>query len=126
MKILMINKFLYPKGGSETYILKLGNYLKTQGHEVEYFGMDHPDRNVGNCADSYTTNIDFHTGKIEKIFYPFKIVYSVETRKKIRNVLDQFQPDVIHLNNFIYKTQTTLTCVLVWHTVGFCFSYQCC
>ena len=28
MKILMINKFLYPNGGSETYIFKLGDYLK--------------------------------------------------------------------------------------------------
>ena len=32
MKILMINKFLYPNGGSETYIFKLGEYLKYMGH----------------------------------------------------------------------------------------------
>ena len=41
MKILMVNKFLYPNGGSETYMFKLGAYLKSLGHEVEYFGMDH-------------------------------------------------------------------------------------
>ena len=29
MRILMINKFLYPNGGSETYIFKLGDYLKS-------------------------------------------------------------------------------------------------
>ena len=29
MKILMINKFLYPNGGSETYIFKLGGYLQS-------------------------------------------------------------------------------------------------
>ncbi len=28
MKILMINKFLYPNGGSETYIFKLGECLE--------------------------------------------------------------------------------------------------
>ena len=27
MKILLINKFLHPNGGSETYIFKLGEYL---------------------------------------------------------------------------------------------------
>lgn len=37
MKILMVNKFLYPNGGAETYIFKLGDYLSTQGHEVQYF-----------------------------------------------------------------------------------------
>ena len=40
MKILMVNKFLYPHGGSETYIFDLGSQLKQMGHDVEYFGMD--------------------------------------------------------------------------------------
>lgn len=30
MNILMINKFLYPNGGSETYIFKLGDFLKAK------------------------------------------------------------------------------------------------
>lgn len=60
MKILMVNKFLYPNGGSETYMFKLGDYLISQGHEVEYFGMEHPDRRVGNSIDCYTENMDFH------------------------------------------------------------------
>ena len=29
MRILMINKFLHPNGGSETYIFKLGAYLES-------------------------------------------------------------------------------------------------
>ena len=34
MKILMVNKFLYPNGGSETYIFKLGEYQK--GRDTKY------------------------------------------------------------------------------------------
>lgn len=34
MKILMVNKFLYPNGGSETYIFELGRQLQAMGHEV--------------------------------------------------------------------------------------------
>lgn len=79
----MINKFLYPNGGSETYILKLGNYLKTEGHEVQYFGMEHKERRVGNVVNVYTSNMDFHVGsKLSKLRYPFKTIYSVEARKK--------------------------------------------
>ena len=37
MKILLVNKFLYPKGGAETYILKLGDILRSCGHAVQYF-----------------------------------------------------------------------------------------
>lgn len=104
MKVLMINKFLYPNGGSETYIFKLGKYLISQGHEVQYFGMEHEGRCVGNQVNAYTSDMDFHGGnKLAKVFYPLKTIYSVEARKKIRKVLDDFQPDVCHLNNFNYQ-----------------------
>lgn len=103
MKILMVNKFLYPNGGSETYIFKLGDWLESQGHAVEYFGMEHEGRIVGNRVNSYTFNMDFHSGKLQKFLYPFKIIYSREARKKIRLVLDDFKPDVIHLNNFNFQ-----------------------
>lgn len=103
MKILMINKFLYPNGGSETYIFELAKQLERMGHEVQFFGMEHPSRIVGNCAESYTSNMDFHGGRIKKILYPFKIIYSREARKKLRPVLHLFEPDVIHLNNFNFQ-----------------------
>lgn len=104
MKILMINKFLYPKGGSETYVLKLGAYLERLGHEVQYFGMEHEGRCVGNAMESYTSDMDFHGGsKLSMLSYSVKTIYSREARRKIRVVLDDFQPDVCHLNNFNYQ-----------------------
>lgn len=103
MKILIVNKFLYPNGGAETYIFEIGRQLKEMGHEVQYFGMEHEGRVVGNHAESYTSNMDFHTGKLAKLLYPFKIIYSKEARHKIKAVLDDFKPDVVHLNNFTYQ-----------------------
>ena len=104
MKILMINKFLHPNGGSETYIFKLGDYLKANGHEVEYFGMEHEGRCVGNSVNAYTSDMDFHGGSIfSKLTYPLKTIYSREARTQIRKVLDSFKPDVCHINNFNYQ-----------------------
>lgn len=104
MKILMINKFLYPKGGSETYMLSLGSYLQGQGHEVQYFGMEDEKRCVGNNVGAYTSNMDFHSSnKLARLTYPFKTIYNAEARKKIRQVLDDLCPDVCHINNFNYQ-----------------------
>ena len=103
MKVLMVNKFLYPNGGSETYIFKLGEQLQKEGHEVQYFGMEHEGRIVGNHAESYTSNMDFHTGNLQKLLYPFRIIYSREAKKKITVVLRDFQPDVVHLNNINFQ-----------------------
>lgn len=96
MKILLVNKFLYPNGGSETYVFEVGRQLEKMGNEVQYFGMEHEGRIVGNHAESYTSNMDFHSGKLAKFLYPFKIIYSVEARRKIREVLEDFEPDVVH------------------------------
>ena len=104
MKVLMINKFLYPNGGSETYMFELGKQLERMGHEVQYFGMEHEGRCVGNRVDAYTGSMDFHGGsKLTKLTYPLKTIYSSEARQKLRLVLDDFRPDVIHLNNFNYQ-----------------------
>ena len=104
MKVLMINKFLYPNGGSETYMFELGKQLERMGHEVQYFGMEHEGRCVGNRVDAYTGSMDFHGGsKLTKLTYPLKTIYSSEARQKLRLVLDDFRPDVIHPNHFNYQ-----------------------
>lgn len=103
MKILMVNKFLYPRGGSESYMLKLSNQLKSMGHEVEYFGMYDEKNTVGNSSGLYTTNMDFHSKGLSRFLYPFKIIYSIDAQKKIGKVLDNFKPDVVHLNNINFQ-----------------------
>lgn len=104
MRVLIVNKFLFPNGGSETYIFKLGDHLIKMGHEVQYFGMEHEGRCVSNNMKAYTSDMDFHQGNvISKLTYPFKTIYSVEARRKMRLVLDDFKPDVVHLNNFNYQ-----------------------
>ena len=114
MKVLMINKFLHPNGGSETYIFKLGEYLNENGHQVQYFGMEHEGRIVGNKVNAYTSDMDFHNGsKLSKLTYPVKTIYSREARKKIRQVLDDFKPDVCHLNNFNYQLTPSIILEIV-------------
>ncbi len=103
MKILMVNKFLYPRGGCETYMLSLAEQLQKLGHEVEFFGMYDDKNTVGNTIEQYTQNMDFHSKGLERFFYPFKIIYSFEAKKKLIKVIDNFKPDIIHLNNINFQ-----------------------
>lgn len=116
MKVLFVNKFLYENGGSETYIFKLGEALKNRGHEVQYFGMEHEGRCVSNNVGAYTSDMDFHGGnKLSKLTYPLKTIYSKEARQKIRLVLDDLAPDVVHLNNFNYQlTPSVILEIVKW------------
>lgn len=99
MNILLVNKFLFYKGGAETYVFKLGDMLTSKGHNVQYFGLKNDSNVVGNNVNSYVSDMDFNKGIKSNLLAPFKIIYSVEARRKIRKVLYDFKPDIVHLNN---------------------------
>ena len=99
MKILLVNKFLYPKGGAETYTLKLGEMLRSRGNAVQYFGLANEKNTVGNHAGAYAADLDFSAGMLKNLHAPLRIIYNGPARRKIRAVLEDFQPDVVHLNN---------------------------
>lgn len=103
MKILMVNKYLYRRGGAETYVIELGKALEELGHEVQYFGMADERNVLSNDAGVYTEKIDFHTSSAKYLTYPFTIIYSFEAARKIGTVLDSFKPDIVHLNNFNFQ-----------------------
>ena len=71
----MVNKFLYPSGGAETYTLKLGKILETHGHQVQYFGLDNAKNTVGNDASAYVSNMDFSKGILQNLSAPFRKYY---------------------------------------------------
>ncbi len=103
MKILFVNKFLYPRGGAETYVLKIGEELTRRGHQVEYFGMYDEKNTVGNSLGLSTVNKDFHEAGVEKVLYPLHIIYSLEAKEKMKRVIRHFQPDIIHFNNINFQ-----------------------
>ena len=58
--------------------------------------------------------MDFHAGsKIAKLTYPLKTIYSLEARTQLRKVLDDFEPDVCHLNNFNYQLTPSIILEIV-------------
>ena len=53
----------------------------------------------------------FH--KRVKLTYPIKTIYSKEARVQLRKVLDDFKPDVCHLNNFNYQLTPSIILEIV-------------
>jgi glycosyltransferase involved in cell wall biosynthesis len=105
MKILLINKFLYPKGGDAICTLDTGKLLQAHGHEVVFWGMDHPDNPDYHHKDLFVDNIDFqHSGGVKKQFLAaMNILYSFEAKRKIRKLIERVCPDVVHLNNYAHQ-----------------------
>ena len=52
MKVLLVNKYHYLKGGSERYYFTLASLLKESGHEVIFFAMEN-ERNFPCNQEKY-------------------------------------------------------------------------
>ena len=101
MRILLVNKFHYRKGGAETYYLTVGSELERMGHEVAYFSMRHPDNLPCEWDKYFVTQREYNNVK-----NPFKaardgvaLIYSLEAKRNFQALCEEFRPDVVHLNN---------------------------
>lgn len=97
MKILLVNKFHWLKGGSEKYYFELGELLKSHGHEVAYFSMDDPKNIETKDKEYFVEPSDMNSKNVTKAL---SVIYNKKNKKKMEEALDDFKPDVVHLNNF--------------------------
>ena len=101
MKILLVNKFHYRKGGAETYYLEVGASLERMGHRVAYFSMRHP-QNLPCAQERYfVTQREYNdvSNPLKAVADGLALVYSPEAKRKFEALCEDFQPDVVHLNN---------------------------
>ncbi|MCQ2107276.1 MAG: glycosyltransferase [Fibrobacter sp.] len=100
MRILLSNKFYYRRGGDCIYSIELESLLKAAGHEVAFFAMDFPENLSSPWSKYWPREVAFSPKKpgafIRAFMRPFG---DSETVKKFTAMLDEFKPDVLHLNN---------------------------
>lgn len=92
MKILLANKFYYRRGGDCIYMLNLEKLLKAHGHEVAVYAMDYPE----NLDTPWKKYFPKNMSKLMAFTRPFG---SHEVKNTFKKLLDDFKPDVVHLNN---------------------------
>jgi glycosyltransferase involved in cell wall biosynthesis len=109
MKILMVNKFHYHKGGSETYYFTVAETLKKMGHEVIFFAMKN-DKNLP-CDQSkyFVSNVGVNGGITSKIKMVKNIAYSKEAYNNMEELLINEKPDIAILN-LVHKQ---ITCSII-------------
>lgn len=101
MRILLVNKFHYRKGGAETYYLTVGSELERMGHEVAYFSMRHPDNLPCKWDKYFVTQREYNNVRnpLKAARDGMALIYSPEAKRNFQALCEEFRPDVVHLNN---------------------------
>ncbi len=105
MRILHVNKFLHRRGGAEGYMLDLATLQRAAGHEVAFFGMDHPDNDQA-CAGTPASYVAFDVtpdGIRRKAALVSRMVWSSSAQRGMTEALDAFRPDVVHAHNIYHQ-----------------------
>ena len=98
MRVLICNKFYYRRGGDCVYAMQLERLLRSHGHEVAVFAMDHPDT-VGTPWRSYfpdEVNLD---KKISQVRFTLRSLGIGSVASRFKALLSDFRPEVVHLGN---------------------------
>jgi glycosyltransferase involved in cell wall biosynthesis len=116
MRILFCNKYNYPFSGTEAYLFELMEMMRTHGHEVALFSMA-DDRGEPTGYDRhFVPHISFKemSGLLGKARLAAHAIYSTEARRKIREMIQDFRPDIAHVRNIYHHLSPSI----LWELKG--------
>lgn len=106
MRILHVNKFLYRRGGAESYMLDLAALQRDRGDETEFFGMQHPENEWSRFERWFPSRVDLDPPPASlqgKLRGAGRLLWSASAAKGLHAVLEAFRPDLVHLHNIYHQ-----------------------
>ena len=106
MRILHVNKFLYRRGGAEGYLLDVTDLQRAAGHQVELWGMSHPE-NLPQLplADTFASYVELEPmpGGLGGVTASVRMLWSPASSRGLARALDRFRPELVHFHNIYHQ-----------------------
>lgn len=96
MRVLIVNKFFYPRGGDCVVAMGTRELLIEAGHTVQVFTMHHPLNISLPESGSFASQIDFSGSLSQKVKAFGRLVGLGDIAVAFRKVLLDFKPAVNH------------------------------
>jgi len=122
LKILMVDKYYYVKGGPERYFFEVQKVLERHGHTVIPFSMA-DEKNVSTpFADCFVDHIDFdYKNPMQKLIGApravGRVIYSFHARRQLEKLIARVKPDVAHLHMIDHQISPSILHTLKKHHI---------
>lgn len=119
MKILLVNKYHYIKGGAERAYFDTARVLEEHGHEVAFFSMQNPMNLETRWSKYFIDAVDYHNNPSirQKVGIVKNILWNRQAQKNLESLIEEFQPDVAHLHNIYHQISPSIIATLKRHGV---------
>ncbi|SCJ73054.1 Capsular glucan synthase [uncultured Clostridium sp.] len=109
MKVLLINKYYYIKGGAEVCFFSLKNLLEKKHYNIVPFSMKDSRNFYTEYNEYFVNNIDYNNLNLfKKIIAAIKIIYNFEAKRKISKLIKDTKPDIAHIHNFYHQLSPSI------------------
>ena len=105
LRILLVNKFLYVKGGAERAFFDYDAALLRRGHETIHFAMDHPDNQASPWSRYFVSPVAYDRpgASRHKLTAAARLFFSPEVRRQVSRLVREAAPDVAVLHNVYHQ-----------------------
>ena len=110
MRVLMVNKFHYIVGGSETCYFSMKQMFERRGHTVIDFAMADERNAPSPYSDYFVNKVDYHGNNSlgRRLLLARNFVYSPEAKKKFERLVRDTKPDLVHLHMFHHQLSPSI------------------
>jgi glycosyltransferase involved in cell wall biosynthesis len=111
MKILHVNKYLYRRGGAESYMLDLAALQREAGHAVEFFSMGHRENLPSTYERYFPDNVELEPmppSILGKAAAAGRVLFSPSSLIGMARVVRDFKPDIVHLHNIYHQLSPSI------------------
>ncbi len=114
MKILQIHKYHFVRDGAARYVFELTKLLESHGHEVVPWSVQHVDNVPTPWSRFFVTErrYDRREGLVSDAEKVANMIWSREAATKLRALLREFRPDVVHIHNIYHHLSPSILSVL--------------
>ncbi len=112
--LLSVNNYFYPRGGAEVVFLEHNAIFKKAGWNVACFSMNHPNNPPSEWSRYFIDEIEFggNYTLLQKMARVPKVIYSMESRRKISRLLNDIPVDICHMHNIYHHISPSVLGVL--------------
>lgn len=98
-RVLIVNKFYYPRGGDCVCAINLESMLKEAEYDTAVFSMKYPENIASAYSGYFASEVSFGGGIGNKINALKRVLGLGDIKKSFARILKYFKPDVVHFHN---------------------------
>ena len=109
-RLLAINNYFYRRGGAESVFLDHIDLFTAAGWEVVPFAMRHPANLPSPWSGHFVSEIEYDGagGPLTKARQAAKVIFSLEARRNIRDLIGRARPSVAHAHNVYHHISPSI------------------